>query len=91
MSDRTRDDLETLRAGLLESFASASVAVKAQIAGQLRAVIQDLAALGEPVEKVSKADEITARRKAREGDAADRSLADGRGQRRRSQGRNRAS
>lgn len=67
-----RADLETLRAGLLASFATADDAVKAQIAGQLRAVIKDLAALGagETVE-VSAADEIAARRKARLSDADD--------------------
>jgi hypothetical protein len=34
--DRQRDDLETLRTGLLAAFAVAGDPVKAQIAGQLR-------------------------------------------------------
>ena len=59
-----REDLETLREGLLAAFDSAESAVKAQIAGQLRAVVKDLAALGTP-EEVSKADEIAGRRAAR--------------------------
>lgn len=63
-----RDDLELMRTVLLAALDDADVAVKAQIAGQLRAVIKDLAALGDPVAEVSFADEIAARRTARRTD-----------------------
>lgn len=71
-----RDDLETLRAGLLTSFAAADHAVKAQIAGQLRAVIKELAVLDrqEPSE-VSKVDELAAKRKGRGAAAGTRTSA----------------
>jgi hypothetical protein len=81
--DQQRADLEVLREGLKASFASADDAVKAQIAGQLRAVIKDLAALGDDAKVVTVVDDITARREAREADAADRAVAGGRGQPRR--------
>jgi hypothetical protein len=79
-----RADLEVLRAGLLAAFGSADDAVKAQIAGQLRAVIKDLAALGADVKVVTVVDDITARRQAREAGAADSASAGRRGQPRRS-------
>lgn len=88
MADQRRD-LENLRVGLLAAFESADVAVKAQIAGQLRAVIKDLAALGEGKSEVTAADEIAARRAARRSDPADRSSSSPRSQPRRSGGGNR--
>jgi hypothetical protein len=60
-----REDLERLRIELFAALTDADVAVKAQIAGQLRAVVKDLAALGAPAVEVTKADEIAARRAAR--------------------------
>jgi hypothetical protein len=72
MSTTQRDDLELLRVGLIAAFETADDSVKAQIAGQLRAVIKDLAALGEPAKEMSKADELASRRTARRSDAADR-------------------
>jgi hypothetical protein len=89
--DPQRADLEVLRAGLLESFATADDSVRAQLAGQLRAVIKDLAALGEVAGEVTAADEIAARRKARLSDADDSSSASRRGQSRRSNGSHRSS
>lgn len=81
-----RDDLEILRATLLEALTEADASVKAQIAGQLRQVVKDLAALGEPTEETSVADEIAARREARRTPSSDRSSPSGRGQRRRRSG-----
>ena len=60
-----RADLEHLRSGLMAAFDEAPDTVKAQIASQLRAVVKDLAALGEVTPEVSAADEIAARREAR--------------------------
>lgn len=60
-----REDLEHIRAGLLVAFDEAPDTVKAQIASQLRAVVNDLAKLGEIPQEVSRADEIAARREAR--------------------------
>ena len=85
-----RDDLIELRGWLREAFADANVAVKAQVAGQLRAVIKDLAALGEGVAEVSAADEIAARREARVAGSGGVASASRRGQSRRSGGDNRA-
>jgi hypothetical protein len=44
-----REDLEAMRVGLFEAFNSAPDTVKAQVAAQLRAVVQALADL--PAEK----------------------------------------
>jgi hypothetical protein len=82
-ADMQRGDLEVLRVGLLAAFETADDAVKAQIAGQLRAVIKDLAGLGQEVKVVTVADEITARRQARESDPADLPSAGRRGEPRR--------
>jgi hypothetical protein len=71
VSTTQRDDLERIRVQLFEALDNADVAVKAQIAGQLRAVVKDLAALGEPAKEMSKADELASRRTARRADAAD--------------------
>ena len=86
-----REDLEDLRRVLRAALEDADVAVKAQIAGQLRQVIKDLAALGEPVEEVSPADEIAARREARVAGAGGSARTPRRSQPRRSGGGNRAS
>ena len=75
-----RDDLERLRVVLFEALEGADVAVKAQVAGQLRAVVKDLAGLDVETVEVSKADDLAARRKARRTGAAGAALADGRGQ-----------
>lgn len=83
-----RDDLERLRKGLLEAFEAAPDPVKAQIAGQLRMVIKDLAGLGVAEGKGSVADEIAARRAARK--PADIAPAGRRSQSRRSSGHHRS-
>jgi hypothetical protein len=83
-----RADLELLRAGLLAAFESADDAVKAQIAGQLRATIKDLAGLAEPTE-ASVADELRRRRENRVAGTGDNSPAAKRGQSRRRGGDNR--
>jgi hypothetical protein len=71
MSTTQRDDLELIRVELFAALTEADVAVKAQVAGQLRQVIKDLAALGEPAKEMSKADELASRRASRRSDAAD--------------------
>jgi len=81
-----RDDLLELRGWLRDAFADADVAVKAQVAGQLRAVIKDLAALGEDAAEVSAADEIAARREARVAGSGGGASSSRRGQSRRSGG-----
>lgn len=58
-----RSRLERLRDILWDAVLEADVAVKAQLAGQLRAVEKDIAALPD-AKKVSKADELAARRLA---------------------------
>ncbi len=58
-----RSRLERLRDLLWEALLAADVAVKAQLAGQLRAVEKDIAALPD-AKRVSKADELAARRLA---------------------------
>ena len=74
MQNRTREDLELLRQGLLAAFArDDNDGVKAQLAGQLRAVIRDLAELAPAEKGKSAADEITARREARRAGADDSS------------------
>lgn len=83
-----REDLELLRDGLIEAFEHADYAVKAQVAGQLRAVLKDLAGLGE-TEDGSLADEISARREARRAGAAPGASAARRGQPRRRGGSDR--
>ena len=50
----------------------------AQLVAQYRATLDQLSALGEPERKATVLDELTARRKARDGDPADRSRATGR-------------
>lgn len=79
-----REDLEHIRAGLIVAFDEAPDTVKAQIASQLRAVVKDLASLGEATPEVSAADEIAARREARVTGAGDHASTTRRGQPRRS-------
>jgi hypothetical protein len=85
-----REDLELMRAVLLEALQTSDVAVKAQVAGQLRAVLKDLAALGEPAKEVSAADEIAVRRQARRAGSDDSASSSRRGQSRRRGGGNRS-
>ncbi len=62
-----REDLERLRLELWLAFDEAPAAVKAQVAGQLRAVIKDLAELPD-VKEVNPLNDVAAaraRRKAR--------------------------
>jgi hypothetical protein len=91
MPDDLRVRLVALRDELTEALTAADVAVKAQLAGQLRAVLKDLAGL--PVEdgEVSKADELESRRKARRSGTTDRAPAARRSQPRRRAGGDRSS
>ena len=56
--------LEALRDQLADALVAADVAVKAQIAGQYRAVVKDLAALGAADDEGDLIDELAARRAA---------------------------
>jgi hypothetical protein len=60
-----REGLEAMRDSLAAALDVADPAVKAQIAGQLRAVIKDLAALPAVEVEVSASDQLRARREAR--------------------------
>lgn len=70
--------LEAIRDQLAADMARAEPAVVAQIAGQLRQVVKDLAALP-PTREGSKTDEVKARREARRRAAAQAAPAAGRG------------
>jgi hypothetical protein len=69
-----REALEALRDELAAKFEEASTGVSAQIASQLRQVLKDLAELPDG-KRVTKADELAARRRARisSADASERS------------------
>ncbi len=72
-----RATLAALRDKLAEQLEQCEPAVAAQIAGQLRQVLKDLAALPAPREG-SKLDEVRARREARRGAGAKAAPASGR-------------
>jgi hypothetical protein len=59
-----REQLEALRDELVVALENSPAGAKAQTAAQLRAVLKDLASLPD-AKKVSKADELASRRKAR--------------------------
>ena len=63
-SDDRRVALEALRDELADALKTCSVGVKAQLAAQYRATLKELAELPDP-KKVTKADELANRRKAR--------------------------
>jgi hypothetical protein len=76
-----RASLEAVRDRLAAAMGQAEPNVIAQIAGRLQAVMREIADL--PVaEKVSKADELAARRKARRAAAARGTSAAGKGNKR---------
>jgi hypothetical protein len=74
-----RASLEALRDGLAATFVEASPGVRAQVASQLRATLAELAGLDPVVKKVSKADDLAARRKARRAATAAAASAAGKG------------
>jgi hypothetical protein len=74
-----RASLEAIRDSLAVAMDNAEPNVIAQIAARLQAVIREIGELPDG-KKVSKADELAARRKARRAAAADRASAAGEGQ-----------
>lgn len=61
-----REDLEALRASLFEALATVDPQIRPQVAGQLRAVIKDLAEVDAgTVEKGTPLDQLKQRREAK--------------------------
>lgn len=89
-----KEDLESIRAGLMAAFLDASPSILPQIAGQLRATIAELESLEEPEPVAAvgggSADELRSRREARSGGSTDQPAAQGGGVARQRGGRNRA-
>lgn len=65
MNDDRRTRLMKLRDDLEVAMESAGTGVLAQLAAQYRATLADLAALDEPADEVTLADELAARRTGR--------------------------